>query len=379
VQKTVRKQIGSRPHVVVIGNHKGGCGKSTVAMHLIVSLLKESQHVASFDLDLTQQTLTRYIENRVEWGRLYGVPLELPDHYVIVEPSLAAPHPDATDATVFTSRLVALPAGYDFVVIDTPSGENHLSLLAHALADTLITPINDSFVDLDVIGTMAPSSDSKPRRSRYTEMVTAANERRRLVSNRPTDWVVVRNRLPRLTSRNQRQVAEMLELMAPELGFRTVRGLSDRVIFREFFPIGLTAFDPLDEAQLGLNIDMAHMARAEVRDLVREIGLLPLAESLDFESRVNLIVSELRLPRATLLLETAAVKSSVNAKVEPEAAVLAAMPIEDSEEGANRERWATSRRRNDELAKRRSVCGGRQVETTDAGQGETPSLPANAS
>jgi hypothetical protein len=121
------------------------------------------------------------------------------------------------------------------------------------------------------------------------------------------------------------------------------------------------------------------MASAEVRDLVREIALLPLAESLDFESRVNLIVSELRLPRATLLLETAAVKSSVNAKVEPEAAVLAAMPIEDSEEGANRERWATSRRRNDELAKRRSVCGGRQVETTDAGQGETPSLPANAS
>jgi len=126
VQKTVRKQIGSRPHVVVIGNHKGGCGKSTVAMHLIVSLLKESQHVASFDLDLTQQTLTRYIENRAEWGRLCQVPLELPNHYAIVEPSLAAPHPDATDATVLTSRLVALPAGYDFVVIDTPSGENHL-------------------------------------------------------------------------------------------------------------------------------------------------------------------------------------------------------------------------------------------------------------
>jgi len=139
------------------------------------------------------------------------------------------------------------------------------------------------------------------------------------VSTRPTDWVVLRNRLPRLTSRNQRQVVEMLELMAPELGFRTVRGLSDRVIFREFFPIGLTAFDPLDEAQLGLKINMAHMmASAEVRDLVREIALLPLAESLDFESRVNLIVSELRLPRATVLQETAAAKSSVTAKVEPD-------------------------------------------------------------
>jgi chromosome partitioning protein len=296
------KRGGAGPHVVVIGNHKGGCGKSTVAMHLIVSLLKEKRRVASFDLDLTQQTLTRYIENRTEWARLHHVPLEAPDHYPLAEASVTAPHPDATDATVFTSTLAALPAGYDFVVIDTPSGENHLSLLAHALADTLITPINDSFVDLDVIGTMAPSSDFKPRRSRYSEMVASAGERRSLVSSRPTDWVVVRNRLPRLMSRNQRQVGEMLEVMAPELGFRTARGLSDRVIFREFFPVGLTAFDPLDEKRLGLRANLAHvMARAEVRDLMQDLGLLPSDEKLDFESRVNLIVAELRLPPVTLL------------------------------------------------------------------------------
>lgn len=299
-------------HVVTIGNHKGGCGKSTVAMHIIVSLLKDKdkRRVASFDLDLTQQTLTRYIENRSEWARLHGVPLEVPDHYTVAEPSLTAPHPDATEAALFTSTLAALPADYDFVVIDTPSGENHLSLLAHALADTLITPINDSFVDLDVIGTMAPSSEFKPRRSRYSEMVAAAGERRRLVSSRPTDWVVVRNRLPRLMSRNQRQVTEMLEMMAPELGFRTACGLSDRVIFREFFPVGLTAFDPLDENRLGLRANLAHvMARAEVRDLMKDIGLLPSDEKLDFESRVNLIVSELRLPPVTLLGQVPEVKS----------------------------------------------------------------------
>jgi len=297
---------------VVVGNHKGGCGKSTVAMHLIVSLLKENKRVASFDLDLTQQTLTRYIENRAEWARMHRVRLELPDHFVSVESSVAAPHPDATDAMVFTSMLVALPPGYDFIVIDTPSGENHLSLLAHALADTLVTPINDSFVDLDVIGTMAPSSDFKPRRSRYTEMVAAANERRSAVSSRPTDWVVVPNRLPRLTSRNQRQVAEMLELMAPELGFRTVHGLSDRVIFREFFPVGLTEFDPLDEARLEPKANMAHvMARAEVCDLAQEIGLLPSTDPFDLENRVNLIVGELRLPRAPPPEKTAEDKSSV--------------------------------------------------------------------
>ena len=297
-----RNRSGGAPHVVVLGNHKGGCGKSTVSMHLIVSLLKEKRRVASFDLDLTQQTLTRYIENRSEWARLHSVTLEVPDHYTVAEPSITAPQPDATEATIFTSTLAALPAGYDFVVIDTPSGENQLSLLAHALADTLITPINDSFVDLDVIGTMAPSSDFKPRRSRYSEMVAVAGERRRQVSSRPTEWIVVRNRLPRLMSRNQRQVAEMLETMAPELGFRTARGLSDRVIYREFFPVGLTAFDPLDEARLGLKANLAHvMARTEVRDLMQDIGLLPMDEKLDFESRVNLIVSDLRLPPVTLL------------------------------------------------------------------------------
>jgi chromosome partitioning protein len=297
-----RNRSGAAPHVVVIGNHKGGCGKSTVSMHLIVSLLKEKRRVASFDLDLTQQTLSRYIENRTEWARLHRVTLEVPDHYPLAEASVTAPHPDATDATVFTSTLAALPPGYDFVVIDTPSGENHLSLLAHALADTLITPINDSFVDLDVIGTMAPSSDFKPRRSRYSEMVAAASERRGLVSSRPTDWVVVRNRLPRLMSRNQRQVAQMLEVMAPELGFRTARGLSDRVIYREFFPVGLTAFDPLDENRLGLRGNLAHvMARSEVRDMMRDLGLLPSEEKLDFETRVNLIVNELRLPPVTFL------------------------------------------------------------------------------
>lgn len=309
--RTSSRNRGAAPHVVVIGNHKGGCGKSTVSMHLIVSLLKEKRRVASFDLDLTQQTLTRYIENRAEWARLHDVTLELPDHYPLAEASVTAPHPDATDATVFTSTLAALPAGYDFVVIDTPSGENHLSLLAHALADTLITPINDSFVDLDVIGTMAPSSDFKPRRSRYSEVVAAASERRRMVSTRPTDWVVVRNRLPRLMSRNQRQVAQMLDLMAPELGFRTARGLSDRVIYREFFPVGLTAFDPLDENRLGLKANLAHvMARSEVRDLTQDLGLLPSDEKVDFETRVNMIVSDLRLPPVTFLAKPADQKSA---------------------------------------------------------------------
>src|ERR1700687_4643647 len=72
------------PRIVVVGNHKGGTGKSTVAMHLVVALLDSGRSVATFDLDLEQQTLTRYIENRTEWARQNGMPLGLPRHVPIV-------------------------------------------------------------------------------------------------------------------------------------------------------------------------------------------------------------------------------------------------------------------------------------------------------
>src|SRR5271167_3462563 len=70
----------SAPHVVVVGNQKGGSGKSTLAMHIIIALLNEGKRVASFDLDLNQQTLTRYIENRRDWAQEKHLALELPDH-----------------------------------------------------------------------------------------------------------------------------------------------------------------------------------------------------------------------------------------------------------------------------------------------------------
>ncbi len=234
----------SAPHIVVMGNHKGGSGKSTFAMHIITALLKARKRVASFDLDIDQQTLTRYIENRREWARQNKLELELPDLYPVTEERPTySDWGNSVDLTRFMSQLKKIEDGHehDFIVIDTPGGAQHVSLVAHGMADTLITPINDSLLDLDVLVAIGPK-DLEPQPSAYAKTVSRALEARRAVCGRTTDWIVVRNRLELLPSRNQRQINQVLEAIRTRLGFRTARGLSERPVYREFFAAGLTAF-----------------------------------------------------------------------------------------------------------------------------------------
>jgi chromosome partitioning protein len=271
--------LPARPHIVVVGNHKGGSGKSTVTMHIIVALLKAGKRVASLDLDLSQQTLTHYIENRWAWARENDLPLELPDHCAIAgDAADRIERDEAADIAWFSGHLEAIERDrtFDFIVIDTPGGAQHLSLLAHSMADTLVTPINDSLVDLDVIVAIGPSRNAEPQPSRYARTVARAIEARRSVSGRSTDWIVVRNRLATLASHNQRQVADHIETVRARLGFRTARGLSERLVYREFFAVGLTAFDRMERGVLGAKPSATNLvARLEVRDLVEQIGLLP--------------------------------------------------------------------------------------------------------
>jgi chromosome partitioning protein len=266
----------STPHIVVMGNHKGGSGKSTFAMHIIIALLKAGKRVASFDLDIDQRTITRYIENRREWARENKLELELPDLCPVTEERPASNDwNNSVDLTRFMSQLKKIEDGHqhDFIVIDTPGGAQHVSLIAHGMADTLITPINDSLLDLDVLVAIRPT-DLEPQPSTYAKTVSRALEARRAVCGRTTDWIVVRNRLETLPSRNQHQIEEVLEAVRRRLGFRTARGLSERPIYREFFAAGLTAFDPLDGAVPGRPNPSSLLARLEVRDLIQDVGLV---------------------------------------------------------------------------------------------------------
>jgi chromosome partitioning protein len=264
----------------VLGNEKGGSGKSTTALHIAVALLKAGQRVATIDLDSRQQSFTHYIENRRAWSERARVKLEMPTHYCV--PRADNNSLDANEAQEFASFSAAISAiehDHDVVVVDTPGADTYLMRLAHSMADTLVTPLNDSFVDFDVLGTLDPTNFTVTGESHYAEMVRESRRQRRLVDGKLTDWIVVRNRLSALGSRNKRLVGEGITELSKRMGFRSVDGFAERVVYREFFPRGLTALDDLDETTLGVRPNMSHLtAREEVIGLLNMLHL-PLSEN----------------------------------------------------------------------------------------------------
>ena len=200
--QTSQGQSGSA-HVVVLGNEKGGSGKSTTALHIAVALLKAGQRVATIDLDCRQQSFTRYINNRRAWANRTGLDLEFPVHRCIkLGQTMQIAENETTEFEQFEESVRAVEHCFDFIVIDTPGSDSYLMRLAHSMADTLVTPINDSFLDFDVLGTVDPETYSVTGESHYSEMVRDMRRRRRQVDGVSTDWIVVRNRLSMLGSRN---------------------------------------------------------------------------------------------------------------------------------------------------------------------------------
>lgn len=274
------KEAVQSAHVVVLGNEKGGSGKSTTALHIAVALLKAGQRVATIDLDSRQQSFTHYIDNRRAWSARARIALETPTHYCIARGennSLEAN--EAQEFASFSAAISAIEHSHDVVVIDTPGADTYLMRLAHSMADTLVTPLNDSFLDFDVLATLDQTNFSVTGESHYTEMVREARRQRRLVDGQLTDWIVVRNRLSTLSSRNKRLVGDGINELSKRMGFRSVDGFAERVVYREFFPRGLTALDDLDEETLGTRPNMSHVtAREEVITLLNALHL-PLSEN----------------------------------------------------------------------------------------------------
>jgi chromosome partitioning protein len=267
-------------HVIVLGNEKGGSGKSTTAMHVIVALLKTGARVASIDTDGRQRTLTRYIENRAAWKSKTGLDLELPTHFTVPlgEGDLVADVEDR-EFRGFAEAVSRTEYGYHYVVVDTAGSNTYLMRVSHAMADTLITPINDSFIDLDVLARVDPETYEVVGLSHYADLVKEAQRQRRLVDERAMDWVVVRNRLSSFDTRNRRKLEGALAEIAARLGFRIAPGISERVVFREFFPRGLTALDVMDRRSLGGEPSVSHIAaRDEIRALLEVLALPPRGE-----------------------------------------------------------------------------------------------------
>jgi chromosome partitioning protein len=265
--------MSAKPYIIVVGNEKGGSGKSTVAMHVIVALLGEGFDVGSIDLDSRQGTLTRYVENRGHSADSLPKKLAMPEH-VAVPRSKAESVADAAaeEAEALDQALKQLQK-MDFIVIDTPGSDNPLSRRAHAMADTLVTPLNDSFLDLDLLGRVDRQGKKVTRPSIYAEMVWDQRKRRAAAGGKPIDWVVLRNRLTTLDARNKREIARLLGELSKRIGFRIVPGFTERVIFRELFPRGLTLLD-LTKVDAGIELGMSHLAaRQEIRELVTALKL----------------------------------------------------------------------------------------------------------
>jgi chromosome partitioning protein len=252
---------GGAPHFVIFANEKGGTGKSTTAVHSAVALQAAGRKVAALDLDTRQRTMARYLENREATIRRTGRELPMP-HFETF---------DADKGEDIDAALDRLGAEFEIVVVDTPGRDHPDARRAMLRADTMVTPINDSFVDLDLIGQVDAETYKVRRPSFYAELVWNSRTERAKTTGASVDWVLLRNRLQYVEAHNMRRVGQALDELSRRVGFRVIPGLSERVIYRELFPSGLTL---LDLKEIGSSAGLSHIAaRQELREMIAGFGL----------------------------------------------------------------------------------------------------------
>lgn len=264
-----------KPYIFVVGNEKGGAGKTTCSMHLIVGLLDKGYKVASIDVDSRQHSLTSYINNRKLYNDKNPKQLVImPKHFHIkesVKPNIA--DKEEEEKKFFEQALAEAGKDMDYIVIDTPGSYTSLSRVAHSYADTVVTPINDSFLDLDVMAKIDGDSLDISKPSIYSQMIWEQKMERAARDRGSIDWVVLRNRLANLDAHNKRNVSDALEKLASRISFRVAPGFSERVVFRELFPQGLTMLD-LTVANHNKSFSISHVAaRQELRALFDVLGV----------------------------------------------------------------------------------------------------------
>ena len=260
-------------HIIVVGNEKGGAGKSTISMHVATALARLGHRVGTLDLDLRQQSLGRYLSNRRAWLKKEGKVLPMPVYLPLPEadPQAVAAGEQAPDNRL-RQAVEQLEDSSDFIVIDCPGAYTRLAQVAHSLADTLVTPLNDSFVDFDLLARIEGDGEKIAGPSVYSEMVWSARQLRAQAGLEPMDWVVLRNRIGSQQMINKAKMEKAVEKLSKRIGFRVAPGFSERVVFRELFPRGLTLLDLRDIGVRSLSISNI-AARQELRDLIKALKL----------------------------------------------------------------------------------------------------------
>jgi len=249
-----------QPHFIVFANEKGGTGKSTTAVHTAIALAAAGHRVGALDLDQRQRTMTRYLENRDATMRRLDKQLAYAAYEVLEDQSEAG----------LEAAIGRLAKQADVIVIDTPGRDDPIARSAILRADTLVTPMNDSFVDLDLIGQVHPENFKVTKPSFYAELIWNSRTQRAKETGKSVDWVVLRNRLQHISSHNLQRVGAALDELARRVGYRVIPGLGERVIYRELFPKGLTL---LDLSELG-DVGLGHIAaRQELREMIAGLAV----------------------------------------------------------------------------------------------------------
>ena len=265
----------SQAKVIVVGNEKGGAGKSTIAIHGATALLHGGAKVATLDLDVRQQSMGHFFAHRRAWLDANGAVAPMPIEFQL--PAELAKAADADALAQFEEAFGRAAEQADFVLIDTPGSDTAIGRAAHGLADLIVTPMNDSFVDFDMLGVVDPVSLELKRPSLYSETVWNSRKARAVASGKSIDWVVLRNRLAPTEARNRKRLDERVQALSRRVGFRVGPGLRDRVIYRELFPFGLTIAD-LSPTIRPVAMSLQHVAaRQELRALMGALGLSGLA------------------------------------------------------------------------------------------------------
>jgi chromosome partitioning protein len=255
-----------KAHIIVVSNEKGGTGKSTISMHLAIKLLNEGFTVATIDLDGRQGTLSKYIENRQHFCQTKSINLPTPQHHRF------APQEDTIVSQYeVCSKIHELTDKFDAVIIDTPGTKNYLFDIAHVYADTLITPISDSLIDLNVMADIDFANNKVKKPGHYANFIWDTKKQLAAKGKPYLNWIVVGNKISSYNSNNKKQVFSYLEQISKIYGFRLLGGLKDRVIYKELFLEGLTVLDMQNDS-LKYKMNMSHLAaKREVRSLAEFI------------------------------------------------------------------------------------------------------------
>lgn len=249
--------------IIVFANEKGGTGKSTLAMHTIIALLRAGKTVASFDLDANQGSLTHYIENRQNFARDKNISLPSPEHTCWT--------PDVAKIYTLRSQIDKVINRVDAIVIDTAGAHTELGGQAMVMADCLVTPLNDSLIDLDILASVEADSLRIKGPSHFAQTVWSTRQQRMLERKPPINWIVVRNRLLYSKSKNSRTMSVLLNALARRIHFTLAGGIAERVVFRELFLKGLTMLDFRDNNIHVPSTISANTARQELGVLLQHI------------------------------------------------------------------------------------------------------------